>query len=179
MVEVPIAPVLQEGLRDSLRSLPPSRMRRKTLLDNTIIDPDFTFCMRLSLEEVIRFVEWWYVAIALLFEQLQSDEQVRQESEDIFLNNPRLVPRLDQEDNYCEIEIVIEHEGQNSFLPLGRATIVRRTNTLYEMCVTSVSWVQDMIRLLSGDLTVADEILREGEYGEIGIGRGRIIYTED
>lgn len=173
-------PGLQERLRDDLAKLPPSRVRRKRLCESTIIDPErFAFCTKLSLDGVMGFIEWWYAAIALLFDRMQHDELVKNFSDDIFQNSPHLLVYLDLEDNLYQIEVRIGHTGQSSFIILGSATIVRRAEDLYEMCATNVERTQKTTRILSGDLSAADKVLFPGEYEEIQIGRGRIIYTED
>lgn len=173
-------PEIQRRLRDDLAKLPAIRIRRKRLGESIVIDPElFAFCTKLSLDGVIGFIEWWYAAIALLFDRMQHDELVKDFSEDIFQNNPRLLVYLDREDNLYQIDVRIDHTGQSSVIPLGSAIVVRRAAELYEICATNVDWTQKMIRFLSGDLDAADEVLFPGEYEEIQVGRGRIIYTED
>lgn len=167
-----------ETVREALSSLPRSRVSKRRLREGIMFEEGF--CVRAPLDDLLQMLQWWYAAIYTAYSEMTRHSQILSFAEDIFQNNPRLEVRTYYDDTIYELRLVIEHEGQSSLVFLGEAAFVRRTDVLFDACLSTVGSLRKCVDFLAGNFSTEDvTVLEEGKYEEIRIGRNVIIVEED
>lgn len=168
-----------ERVRSELRSLPPTRVSKRRLVQG-LAQGNQCLCIRAALRDTLQVLEWWYAAMALMYEKMRSDSRILDFAADIFNNNPRIEVKTFYEAPVYSLCVQVKHEGQSSSIPLGEAAVIRRAAGVYETCLTNLDCLRSWVCFLAGDFSVGEVAILSGDdYEEIQTRAGRIIFSED